>query len=326
MRRLFLVLALLGAAALRPAAAGGGEPKPFPFAKSSTLTTGGSYYVEGRVRIPKGVSIQVQKGTMITGRGEDAVIEVEGDFQLHGVSGDRDVIRDVTIEPQAKFAQILLDTVDFDGKSLGVKTAPDVAVDGRLVVLNAQFSGLAALDVVMSANQVDIQGSGSAAPVRVKAVTPKGATANKVKLMVMNNKGGLSGGLVVEGVSDSCVRGNVIGGDKVSFSDCGVVTFDANYVTCKKVELLQSTPGRFGKTELSKCDFQIEELLAFVPYQEGKAESIDVDHCWFQGETKPMGVRDRYVKDRSRDPKNGVTVNIVKPLDAPQQLGWTVKK
>src|SRR5207253_1702655 len=105
-----LVGTLVFAAAPRDAARGGADDgKPFPFAKTTILPSSGTYYVEGRVRIPKGVSITVQKNTVIAGRGESGgVIEVEGDLQIHGTPDKRDIVRDVTIEPQASFTQCLL--------------------------------------------------------------------------------------------------------------------------------------------------------------------------------------------------------------------------
>lgn len=309
------------------------EPKPFPVGKTTKLESGGTYYVEGRVRIPKGVSVSVQQATKVIGRGpEGGVLEVEGELLVHGTDDDHDSFHDVTIEAQAKFAQIRVDETDFDGASLGVRTAKDVAADGRVFVQNTTMSGKATVDLTMTANNVDVQRVKCPNLVRVTVVDPPGSSGNKVKLMVMNcltagNKSAeLTGGLVVENVSDVTVRGCKLAGDKARFADCGVVTFDGNYVACKTLEFTQKTAGRFGKTEITKCDVQVEKLVAWAPYAEGKAESLVADHCWFQGETKYAAIRDRFLKDRTSDPKCGVTVNVTKTIAEPQQLGWTVKK
>jgi hypothetical protein len=327
-----LLVAAVVVCAPRGARCADDAPKPLPVGRTANLGSGGVFYVEGRVRIPKGVSIQLQKSSKVVGRGEGGgVIEVEGELQVHGTDDCHDTFHDVTIEAMAKFAEIHVDETDFDGTSLGVRTAKDVAADGRVFLQNSTFAGKATVDLVMTANEVDLHRLKCPNPVRVCAVDPAGAKANKVKLMVMNcldtkvKVASLTGGLSVENVSDATVRGNRLGGDKVSFADCGVVTFDGNCVVAKTLEFTQKTAGRMGRSEVSKSDLMVEKFVAWAPCVEGRADSLVADHCWFQGETKYAAIRDRFLKDRSSDPKCGATIEVKKATADPNNLGWTVK-
>lgn len=330
--------AALAAACLLAAAPGAGaaddEAKPLPVAKTAILKSGGTYFVEGRVRIPKGVEITVQKDTKIVGRGEDAAIEVVGALAIHGVTDGAVAIAAVTIEVQAKFESLRVDMAVFSGRSRGIVTPKDTPCDGRIVVLNTEFKETASVDVTMSGNEVDLQRVYMAAPARVRAVDPPGSPGNRVKLNVLNCctatgigvPGALMGGIVVERVADVTVRGTRICGDTAKFADCGAVEFDGNQVKCATLEFAQSAPGRFGRTSISNCDLLCEKIVVWSPAAPGKAESIPCDKCWFDGETNEKTVRDKYLRDKDDDPKCGVTVKLTKLMERPLLLAGKIAK
>jgi hypothetical protein len=329
------VLSIGLVASVGPTADAGDDAKPFPVGRSQILKSGGKYYVEGRVRIAKGVDIMVSKETTIVGRGEGGgIIEVEGQLAIVGVSNLHVFLTDVTIELQPKFTSFRTDMVDFGGSSLGVRSAGDAPVDGRLFLQNTTFGGKSTVDVTFSSNEVDLQRIDAPNLVRVKAVTPAGQDANRVKLNLMNNCGGtsgpvsgrLSGGLLVENVSEVIVRTNVLGGESVRFVDCGPIDFDANHVTCKTLEFVQAAAGRFKGTTITKCDVQCQKIVLSAPADPKKPDKVVCDKCWFGGETKEKLVREKYFTDKDDDPNCGVAVDIQKISEKPMELAGVVTK
>jgi hypothetical protein len=329
--------ASLGALALAGdvahAGPGGGE-KPFPVDRTQILAGGGTtYVVEGRIHIGKTTEITVQKDTVIVGRGDGGgIIELEGQLEIHGVKGGEIPLQDITIELQPTFGNLHLDMVEFTDKSGGVTSPKDKAVDGRIFIENSTFNGKSTVDVTMSSNWIDLQRSMFEAPVRVKAVDPPGATANKVRLMAMNNasnhllSGYFNGGLRVEHVFDVTVRTNILRGDAVSFVDCGSVAFDANYVTCKTLEFVQTVAGRFGKTTMSKCDVQCQKIALTAPVDPKNPDSMTCDKCWFGGETKEKAIREKFFVDHEKNAESGVTAKTTAVQEKPLQLAGTVQR
>jgi hypothetical protein len=277
----------------------------------------------------------VAKETKIVGRGEGGgIIEVEGQLAIVGVSNLHVTLKDVTIELQPTFTDFRTDMVDFTGKSMGVTTVQDKPSDGRLFLQNTTFEGKATVDVTFSSNEVDLQRVNAPNLVHVKAVTPAGQNANRVKLNLMNNCGGtgsivagqLSGGLLVENVNEVIVRTNILGGPKVSFVDCGPIDFDANHVTCKTLEFTQSVAGRFKGTTITKCDVQCDKIVLAAPADPKKPEKVVCDKCWFGGETKDKAVREKFFTDHDDDPACGVTVDLTRISDKPMGLAGPVTK
>ena len=333
MRRALAVVAACGLAAI---AHGGEDPasKPLPVDKTTILPSGGTYYVTGRVRIPKGIEITVQKDTKLVGREKDATIEVEGEFMVHGVEGARVLIDGVTIEVQPSFSELRVDMVKFATNSRGIVTPKGKPADGRIFVANTEFEGTAGVDLVMNGNEVDLQRVYVRSPVRVKAVDPAGQPGNRVKLNLLNNcstnattqPGALQGGVAVENVHDVTVRACRIGGEKASFKDCDSVDFDANQVNCASVEITQSAPGRFAKTSITKCDVRCQKIVLFAPAAPGKTEVVPVDKCWFEGEMDETAVRTKYLHDKDDDAKCGVRAEVTKLMERPLELAGKIKK
>jgi hypothetical protein len=325
-------IALSSAPPAEPCAAD--DAKPLPVDKTGILKSGGTYYVEGRVRVPKGVELTVQKETKIVARGTDAVIEVVGELVVRGVRGGSVLLEGVTIEPQKEFEGLRTETTVFTGGSRGIVSPKDTPVNGRLVALDTTFEAGATFDVTIASDDIDLQSVHCTSPVRIKGVAPEGATANKSKLMVLNNKGGtasgtrggFTAGILVESVGDVTIRCNEISGEKATFIDCPSLTFDANWVRCKTLEMKQAAAGNFGRTLISKCDFQCEKIVLYAPAAPGKAESIPCDKCWFGGEVKEKAVREKFFTDREDDPGCSVAIDLKKIMEKPLNLAGTVSR
>jgi hypothetical protein len=333
------VAGIVGAALALSLAGGGGDAlsedaRPLPVSRTTILPSGGVYFVEGRVRIPKGTEITVQKDSKLVGRGEEGgIIEVEGELEIHGVLDSVVPLEDVTIVLMPKFGNVHTDMVVFKGaKSKGILCAHDMAVDGKLFVENTHFEGEATVNVTVVSNEVDLQRCVFHNKVTVKGADAPGATSNRVKLMVMNNgstaksAGSFYKGLHVEHVGDVTVRTNVFKGEKVTFVDCPDVAFDANHLKCKVLEFIQSASGRFGKTSITKCDVQCEKIVLSAPADPKKPESIPCDKCWFGGETREKVIREKFFTDRDDDPACGVTVDLQKVMEKPLQLAGSVTR
>lgn len=310
------------------------DEKPLPVERSGILPNDVTYVVEGRVRIPKGMTITLQKDTKLVGR-KDAVLEVDGELEIHGVGAAHVPVQDVTIEIDAKSAGIHIDMVDLAGTTK-ITTAKGQPTDCEIILENVEFKDKAGLDIEMSGNTLLLRRVRAPNLVRVKGVDKEGAVGNKVRFIASFCNPGkqpagavtgrLMGGVVVENVSVAVIHACNLLGDKVSLKDCDAVSFDENYVGCKTLEFVQTEAGHFAKTAIVKCDFQCDSLVASAPLVEGKTEKLVVDGCWFDGGTAASAVRDRYVKDRSRDPKCGVMVEIKKLEEAPLGLAGGAKK
>jgi hypothetical protein len=307
--------------------------KPLPVDRTAILKSG-TYYVEGRVRIPKGVEVTVQKDTRIVARGKDAVVEVVGEFVVRGVPDGAVPLDGVTIELQKEFEGVRTEMVLFAGASRGIVSPKDTAVSGRLFVLNTVFESKSTVDVTFSSNDVDLQRIRTRSLVRVRGVPPEGASANRTRLMIMNccNAprvpviGAFTAGLSVEGVADVTVRANELGGDMTTFVDCPTLAFDANWVRCRTLEFVQTATGRFGRTSITKCDVQCEKVRLSAPAAPGKTESIPCDKCWFGGETNEKAIREKWIVDHDDDPQVSATLNFLKIMEKPLNLAGNVTK
>ncbi len=329
-----VVAALATAAVLAAGSAAGAaapEEEPLPVGKQAILRKeGATYFVEGRQKVAAGIELAIQKDVKIVGRGKDAVLEVEGELQVHGVKDREVVFENVTIELAPKFTEIHIDMCKFRGG--GIRTAQEKASVGRLFIENSYFEGSAVLDVVWAGDNIDLQRIWSDRPVRVRGVVPEGATRNTVKLMVMNccpmPQGSfvLNGGLVVEGIADVTVRTNLLRGPPTVFKNCPVVIFDANKVESAGVEFRQDRPGCFGQTKIQKCDMYTTKVLAWSPRNEKDMETIPVDKCWFKGETDRKKLLSTVFNDADDDPTSGVRFNLLKVMDRPLELAGSLNR
>lgn len=289
------------------------DEKPFPVDKGQILREEGvTYFVEGRKRIPKGVEISCQKDVRIVGRGgQEAVLEVEGSLQVHGVTKKEVVFEGVWVETQAKFEDVRLDLCHFT-TSGGVRTV-EGGSDGRLFVESCTFLGPTSVSGTFLANEVDLQGNTIHEPVVLKAVAPPGTKATRAQLMLFH--GSFQGGVTVEGFSDVTVRSAVLGGAKSVFKDNAKLVLDANKVASKELEIRHSAAGRFKDTRMEKCDVLSKRVVLFAPLQKGLNEVLSVDKCWFDKETSEKLLRANLFVDAEDDSACGVRVKFGKISD-----------
>jgi len=327
--RWFVAFAVLSAMALsRRSDAGGDAGKPLPLDRTAILKAD-TYYVEGRVRIGKRTEITLGRNTKIVGRGAGAVIEVEGELQGIAGNGADIIFEDVSIEPQAAFVEIHLQTAQFQGKSRGIVSAKDAQVAGKVALQDVDFGRGATLDLVMQSGSVEILDSCNFFdPVSIKAVAPPGTKGNAVKVVVENCRyaHGLQGGIRVEGASDVSLATTCIEGEVLSFVDCGVMSIDGCLIQCKRVELTEPAAGRFVKSKFQRCDIQCEKIVLTGPPVDAIPEVLKIDGCWFGGETNPRLAKQKFIDDHDSVSASGVVAQVTRPETKPLQIAGNVKR
>ncbi|MHC4859755.1 MAG: hypothetical protein ACYTDY_06655, partial [Planctomycetota bacterium] len=259
-----------------------GKEIPFPVNKTQILRREKVVYVvTGRMKIPKGVEITCLRDVYVVGKGEGAVIEVEGRLKVHGVQ-DREVIfENVVVELAPEYQHVHMDMAIFR-KGAALKTPARKAVQGKLFLELVDFREDAQLALTFSSGSIDVRSTCSATPTIIKAVTGKKAEENKVRLFVFGcaeshmdpvRHPGLIGGLIVEGVHDATVRINRMAGPLSAFRNCKTLLFDGNKVNSTKLEFMQYEAGGFQKTKIIKCDIYSEK----VTFYSGKVDEKTVD-------------------------------------------------
>jgi len=174
-------LSVLAAAALVPGAAApapAADEVPFPVSKSTILRAEGTVYtVEGRIRIPKGVEGSCQKDVHVKAKGKGAaVIEVEGQFPVHGVDLREVIFEGVTVEPAEQHGEIHLEHCIFR-KGGGLATPSGKAAAGDILVQACQFKENARVDLAVSGGTIQFLDSGLGGVLRSAAsIRPPGRT------------------------------------------------------------------------------------------------------------------------------------------------------
>lgn len=340
--RASIVAATLAVVTAVPCALAGDEPtpaEPFPFAKTTILRDEhASYYVEGRVRIPKGVEVTVLRGIRITGRGKDATIEVEGSLKIHGVH-EREVILDgVTIQPCQVFDEIKIDMTAFT-KGSGLRTAKDVPCTGYFMLELLDLDKTSAVDLALKAGSVEMATVCSESPVRIRAVDTPGEKGNTVRVEVRGceqesllkcpiHQGvrGLVGGLDVEGANEVVVRLSRLGGDRVRIADWRrSLIFDGNKVDAKTLAFEQPVAGRYRVAQFLKCDVSSTSVRFAAPVEEpGETEEFPVERWWFARTKSDRAEIEKLVDDAADAPgRNGARAKIGKLNERPLELAGT---
>lgn len=308
------------------------DAKPFPLRTTILRDNDATYYVEGTQRIPKGVEISCQQGIKIIGRGSDAVLEVEGSLQVHGVNTRKVVFENVTISTPQEFEDVHIDHCVFRGTG-GLIVPEDSPVDGKFFVEHTRFHRGTRLEVTMTRGHIDVGSVYSSDPAVIRAVVPEGKTENNVRVIVRDcsaeGGGALWGGLVIEvieGAKDANVRRNLLGGDEARFDDCKKLTFDSNLVTAAALIFRQSSRGHIAKTKISKCDIKSTRLEAYCPQEKGSKEKLFIDNCWFRGETKKSVIHEQIINDATDVEGNSVHVIVKRPSAKPIGLAGAVER
>ncbi len=303
---------------LLAAVAWAGEPTALPVRKTVILASGATYFIEGRQVIGPGVEITIQKGTVLEGRGSNAVLEVQGALKIRGVTDQECTIRDLVIEPAATFDEIRIDTVEW--KSGALRTAPEVVACGTLSVENTVVDRGVPFDVCFGGGEVRLLNTSIYDHVKITGGIPKGKERNTVAVNMIGchaKMGGYSGfltGLSVTGASDVVLRNTRVAGPDCIFENCGGLTFDGNKIEVNKLIFRQAQAGRLKGWKLQKCDFSGGRILFEAPL--GKApDRILVDKCWFSGLTRPKEVLERVFGARE-----GVEIHFGKISERPLGL------
>lgn len=340
MRDRLLAACLLAALPAGPAAARSApvEEKPLPVGRTAKLLEGGAVWtVEGRVRVPRGVELTVLKDCTVRAKGSGpAVIEVEGGFDAVGVLGSEVIFENVTVEPQAAYEKIHMDMVIFRGGG-GVRTPKDVAVEGSILLQNADFLKGSSVDLLYRSGSVALFSSCSEEPVRLRSRRAEGATKDAVKIGVggcnqlgkernrctpHSRRTGLPKGLEVVGGDEVTLTNSRVGGPLVAVRDWGrKLVFEGMKVDAERLEISQGEPGRYVGASCSRCDFPGTKIYVSSPPSDRADDRLVLDRCWFRGLLEPKAILDKVVGDGADDPKNnGVRVAVVKPSDRPLEL------
>jgi len=330
-------IALLAAVlAAGPAAARAEEgtrvEKPFPVSKTTILREEKTVYtVQGRVRIPRGVSISCQKDVYIKAREGPAVIEVEGTLELQGVSAREVILEGVTLEPCERFQELNVDSAIFR-KGGGIRTPKGKACEGKLFVELSHFMTGTTVDVALSGGSVDLASSTFLDPVVVRGVDPEGSTGNRVRLVARGCAGGagnigFGGGIVVENVDDVVLQFSRMGGALTAVRNWGTVfRFDANKVNSGTLEFSHGRAGKLPKATVVKCDIYSQRVVAKAPADAAVKDVLVLERCWFRGETDPKVLTSKIVTDGAGDAANGARIAFGKINDRPLELAGAVDR
>ena len=334
---------LVGGSGTEPASASPAEPLPFPCDRSQILSKDKSIYtVEGRVHIPKGVEVSVQKDIIIRGKGgAPAVIEVEGSLTVHGVYQREVFFENVTVEPCPQFTQITMDMTVFRGESGGVKTGRDQSVEGPLQIEQFDFIGGATMDVTFAAGSVVLSSVCANNPIRIRTLKPPGKENNNVRIFLRGcpqdpqvlctphgSRVGLVGGLEVDGGDDVTLQLSRIGGDLAAVRNWGQrLIIQGLKINSTLLEVTNAKAGQFQRVQFANCDIYSNTVTVSAPLEKGVKDTLTMDRCWFKGVVDPKKIFADTVKDSEDDPaKNGVKVILVKPEERAKELAGPLEK
>jgi len=327
-----LLLPLLPAPAAAAPEGGGREEQPFPVGKTTILREEKVVYtVQGRVRIPRGVSICCQRDVYIKAREGPAVIEVEGTLELQGVGAREVILEGVTVEPCEQFKEINVDASIFRNGG-GIRTPKGKACDGKLFLELATFQAGTTLDVTLAGGSVDISSCSFQDPVVIRAADPTGSKGNKVRLFVRGcthagTKIGFGGGLVVDRVNDVVIQLSRMAGALTAIRDWGtVLRFDGNKVNSETLEFSHSEAGRLPKATVVKCDVYSKKVAAKAPADPSVRDVLTLERCWFQGVIDPKVLAEKIVRDGTGDAENGARIAFGKINDRPLELAGSVDR
>lgn len=308
-RRGLLLLAL-------GAAASADESKPLPLAKSVILPSGGSYYVEGRQEIVPGQELSIQKGTLLQGHGENAVLVVSGTLQARGIYGSSVKIENLTIELSERCERLHLEAVEM--RTAAIRTPEGKACEARVHLEEVVLDGVP-LDLRLRKGEVTILNSRTKGPVKIVAVPEEGKAQAPVKAFV--NACNVDRDFLAEGLDSMVMRACLISGTSVAFKDCATLTFDGNIAKGPSILFEQSKPGGFKKTSVQKTDFHGCKLILKAPRDGTKKDNIPCDKCWFQGRTKKDEILGRDIQDGHTDETTGAYVVFRKINERELMLG-----
>ena len=307
-------LVLLVLATSRPAGAED-KTKPLPHTRTSLVKAEGKVYtVEGRITIPRGVEITLQKGVIVRRTGsEKAVIEVAGSLVVHGISGTEVKFQGVQIEPLPKVQQLHLDMCKMESGS-SVIAPKDRPTSGILTIENCDFSG-SRVEIAATSGKVKLMTISSGSPVVLTGVDV-GDRKCKAQASVRTCK---LNGIKIENFADVTLRSNLLRSSPVQFTDNRVFMFDSNRVDAGAMTFRSTEPKGLKKLKFTKNDLFCLNITFFAP-RVGKSRSrVILDKCYFGGTTDPDKIAE-VIKDGEDDEANGTRVLVKKAMKRPHGL------
>lgn len=312
--RFFGCLALLLLATARPLTAED-ETKPLPYTRTSLVKARGKVYtVEGRIKIPRGVEITLQKGVVVRRKGSGkAVIEVAGSLVVHGVSGTEVKFHGVQIEPQEEVQQLHLDMCDLNNGS-NVVTAKGKTTGGMVTIENCNFSG-SRVELAVTSGKIKLMTVSSGSPVVLRGVDVgerKCRAQASIRTCRLN-------GIKIDNFDDVTLRSNLLRSQPLLFTDNRVLMFDSNRVDAGEMTFRATDPKGLKKLKFTKNDLFCLSITFFAP-RDGKSRNrVILDKCYFGGTVDTDKIAE-VIKDGEDDDTNGIRALVKKPMKRPHGL------
>jgi hypothetical protein len=327
-RAAVLLVALAAAATAAPA--GPAPPqealeteKPFPPCDRSVILREEKvvYLVEGKVRIPRGVEISIQKDVRIRARSAaGAEIEVEGALKVHGVDTREVVFQGVTVVPSGEFARIHLDQCIFRGGGC-IRTSKEARATGPIRIEGCSFGEGARIDLALGGSEIDLSSVQVAGAIRLQGVDGRDSP-NRLRAVLRECA---ADGLEVRGLESLTVRASLLRGGPVEVKDCGDVLLDGDKIEAREIRFLHSTAGGLARTRLSKCDLYSKRIVFRTPLDPRRSDAVVLDKCWFEGVTAADRIAERLV-DGADEEGNNARASATNPQERPLELGGRVNR
>ena len=295
--RLLLPLALLCVSAWAD------DAKPLPLRRSVILSSGGTYFVEGRQTIKWGQELSIQNNTRIEGRGANATLVVSGALQVRGVDGKPVRISNLIIELAEKCERVHFEAVKLSGCE--IRTAKEKRCVAHLHLEEVEAIATP-INLLLRKGEVTVLNSKISGAFTLKAEAGERKGRSVVK--VLFNTSNIERDVLVTGLNEFVLRGCSLTGTSMHFVDCAILNFDGNIVKSTSVVFEQTAAGKFKKTKLGKCDFHATKLVFKAPRVGKKKDKIPVDKCWFRGITNKKEILASFISDGSSDEKSGAYV------------------
>lgn len=288
---------------------------PFPVDKNQRLEElGDTFKVQGRMRIPRHVSLEAMRALTIQGEGDGATLEISGNVKLRAATGGHVEFRDVWVELTPECREITLGDCLFKGRG-GIRPSPDGPSDAKIFFERVEVERGASMTIEASGGSILMDGCFLDGALVLRGIARSETVKSGFTIAVYGSSGkdqnrvrGLLGGITVEGIKDGTIRTCDMAGPQALFADNRKLTFDGNNVRAKRVEFRNTAGGGFGGLKITKTDFRPEKLVLSSPRQEGKSERLTFDGCYFGGLEDPGTIRGEMLEDAENSQSGALAI------------------
>jgi hypothetical protein len=281
--------------------------QPFPVDRNQRLEElDNAFEVQGRMRIPRRISIEAMRAITIQGKGPDATLEISGTVKMRAATGGQIEFRDVWVELTPECKEIHLAECIFRGRG-GIRPSPDGPSEAKIFFEKVEFERSAALTIEAANGSVLMDRCYLDGALVLRGVPRSETTKSGFTAAVYGSSGkeqgrvrGLLGGVTIEGIKDGTIRTCDLAGPLALFADNRGLTFDGNNARAKRVEFKSSATGGFEGVKISKTDFRASKLVLSSPPAEEKQARLLFDNCYFRG----LGDLDTIRKEMLEDAEN----------------------